>query len=611
MNSTGDKRSMKKVSISLLAVLCLLVSFAVATAFAEEGSVDRRDGEDRYETAALTAEDAFGTSEEVIIARGDDEGDFADGLAASVLAGALDAPILLVQPDEVPTHTEDAISDLEAEDAVVLGQTAAVSEGVVEDLEDLDLEVDRVGGEDRYETAALIAEEADEEKALADYAFIVNGRATPDALVSGAAAFRDQAPILQVSKGSVPEVTEDALDELGLDEVYLVGGEEIISDQAEDDIEDEIDVADRLAGDDRWGTSVEVAREKFEVEGDLVLSGGRNQNLVDAIGASGYELPILYTTSIPEVVQDYLDEVLTPDSRVTIMGGTAAVSYEVQEEVEEKIEEKDGKIISKEELDLNTGYEDQVKVQSIDYLSDGLTVEGFIVKPQEIEEELPVLIYNRGGNRDFGKIDEDRLARLSSWAAEYNYVILASQYRGVTEEADGNDQFGGEDVNDVFNIIQTAQNLDYTDNDNMVMFGGSRGGMMAHLAIKGNASLEAAVTIGSPTDLEQAYYDREEAFQQILEELIGGTPEEVPEEYESRSAVFWPEDIDVPLLMIHGSDDRRVDVSHSHNLEEELKALNKEYELIVYEDDDHGVSENWDDAIKNTFDWFEEHIDRP
>ena len=142
------------------------------------------------------------------------------------------------------------------------------------------------------------------------------------------------------------------------------------------------------------------------------------------------------------------------------------------------------------------------------------------------------------------------------------------------------------------------------------MLGASRGGMMTYIAIKEGAPLNAAATIAAPADLRQSYYEREDDMRRVYQELVGGAPEDVPEEFIYRSAIEWPEEINVPLLMIHGTADWRVDVSHSQNLADALGELNKKFKLVMYEGDDHGISQNWEDAQAIIFNWFEDHIDR-
>ncbi|HEY2383335.1 MAG TPA: hypothetical protein VGK48_19340 [Terriglobia bacterium] len=51
----------------------------------------------------------------------------------------------------------------------------------------------------------------------------------------------------------------------------------------------------------------------------------------------------------------------------------------------------------------------------IQYLSDGLKVVGFLVKPRTMQDKrYPVIIYNRGGLLDVGKIDASNILELLS-----------------------------------------------------------------------------------------------------------------------------------------------------------------------------------------------------
>ncbi len=313
----------------------------------EDINVDRIGGENRYETSALVAEDKYLTEDNnqennangvdaVVIARGDNAGNFADGLAGSVLAGVLDAPVLLTRPDNLPDPIEDVITELGAAKAYVLGGEAAIDEEVTDALEGLDLEVERIFGDSRFETAVEIAEKSKEYGELQNYAFIVNGTATPDALVAGASAYRDGVPILQVGD-DMPSATAKAISELGIIEVYLIGGTAVISEDLENKFDELTNVAGRFEGENRYETSVIFAENVFASEAGLVLSGGPDARLADSIGACVYELPILYVQSIPERAEAYMQDVLTRRSLIKIMGGVAAVSENVENEAKEMI----------------------------------------------------------------------------------------------------------------------------------------------------------------------------------------------------------------------------------------------------------------------------------
>lgn len=263
-----------------------------------------------------------------------------------------------------------------------------------------------------------------------------------------------------------------------------------------------------------------------------------------------------------------------------------------------------GKIVEKELVD-DLSYADYVECYEIVYLSDGLRVPGFIIKPKS-EGVYPVIIFNRGGQKEYGKIDENLLEGLVFVAAE-GYVVVASQYRGLPD-FEGADEFGGADVHDVLNLFPLINQLPYADTDNVFMVGMSRGGMMTYLAIKEGAPIKAAAVIGAPSDLIQLYHQREYRMKTVLEDSIGGTPQEKEEEYKERSAYYWPEKITVPVLILHGTNDSQCDVSHAYKLAEELENLGMEYELVIYPGDDHGLSKHGEDAVQKIFAWINKYM---
>jgi putative cell wall-binding protein len=254
--STTSPGKSKRVAVSLLAGALGVFGIALATpagATADVNTEDRAAGATRFGTAADVADTAYPDGNDtVIIANGRK---FPDALAASGLAGALDAPILLTELDSVPTETSAGIEALGATNAVIVGGTAAVNDDVQSALEDDGLTVTRIAGEDRYETAGEVAAE------IGDYdrAIVASGEVAADALSAGPIAADTPAPILLVQKDNVPDATAAALD--GVGEVILVGGTARISDATAAEVEgDSADTdAERVAGVDRQNTAEQVA----------------------------------------------------------------------------------------------------------------------------------------------------------------------------------------------------------------------------------------------------------------------------------------------------------------------------------------------------------------
>jgi len=191
--------------------------------------VSRWAGADRYATAARIAAD-FGSADIVYVATGEN---YPDALAGAARAGALDAPVLLVRSDEVPTATKTALSSLDPVEIRVLGGPTAVSNGVLTALGAYG-RVERIGGTNRYATAALVAGDV----ANASSVYVSSGQNWPDALAGAARAGKDGVPVLLTRPEAIPSATSAELERLSPDTVYLLGGPSAVSRSVEQTLSD-------------------------------------------------------------------------------------------------------------------------------------------------------------------------------------------------------------------------------------------------------------------------------------------------------------------------------------------------------------------------------------
>jgi dipeptidyl aminopeptidase/acylaminoacyl peptidase len=91
--------------------------------------------------------------------------------------------------------------------------------------------------------------------------------------------------------------------------------------------------------------------------------------------------------------------------------------------------DSNGKIVESRPINVKSEWSDKTECYKIRYLSDGLKVVGFLVKPKGNHTKYPLIVFNRGGNREFGRITKESLKYLA-YLSSNNYVVLASQYRG-------------------------------------------------------------------------------------------------------------------------------------------------------------------------------------
>lgn len=327
LNKTKKSRWPVMVAAMLSAVL-VMVSIIWSGEASAQAQVQRLTGEDRIATAHTIALEQWKTAETVLLARYDL---FPDALAGVPLAHFYGAPILLTYPDRLRDDTLETLRGLQAKKVILLGGEAAVSPQVEQSLRSVVQEVERIGGKDRYETAQLIAERLPNS---GQQAIVVNGENFPDALAAGPYAARQGMPILLVAKNRIPEPTRQALAKIS--SLYVVGGPNVVSDQITEQLRQIVGMpVQRLAGDDRYGTAVELVRYFKPPMQTVVVATG--ENFADALSgaalAAKLDAPILLVRSavVPVSVSQLLRNVSV--ERYVILGGTAAVSGKVEAEL--------------------------------------------------------------------------------------------------------------------------------------------------------------------------------------------------------------------------------------------------------------------------------------
>ena len=251
---------------------------------------------------------------------------------------------------------------------------------------------------------------------------------------------------------------------------------------------------------------------------------------------------------------------------------------------------------------------DNLNLYSITYFSDGLKVKGYLIEPKA-EGKYPCIIFNRGGNRDFGSLNPFRIALFKSKLASKGYVIIASNYRGVNG-GDGMEEYGGSDINDVLNLIPVLGQVEKADTTRIGMNGWSRGGMMTYIALTKTDRIKAAVVGGALSNSFKMILDRPEMETDVIAELVPNYEEKKEKELEKRSAVKWADKFpkNVPILMMHGNSDWRVKPEQSLKLALEFEKYRIPYRLIIFEGADHGISEFSDETDKNTLSWFDRYL---
>lgn len=255
-------------------------------------------------------------------------------------------------------------------------------------------------------------------------------------------------------------------------------------------------------------------------------------------------------------------------------------------------------------------YKSKLTCSNFKYTVDGNTVNGYVIKPKTSTSKLPVLIYNRGGNGNYGGVVFGTMMNFLFPIANEGFVIVGSQYRGTfVRDSSVHDEFGGSDVNDVVALLNFIPNINGADEQRIGMYGGSRGGMQTHLATKETNKIKAIATLAGATDLLKELKFRP-AMENVYIKRIPNYEQNKIAELEKRSVLKWVDKLspNIPILLLHGENDKRVSVNNSIEFANALTKYNIPHKLVVYPGDNHGLNINKSKADAEVVNWFKKYL---
>lgn len=208
--------------------------------------------------------------------------------------------------------------------------------------------------------------------------------------------------------------------------------------------------------------------------------------------------------------------------------------------------------------------------------SEGLGLQVFVATPQEGSVLLPTVQIHHGGG-GFDPLYEQMAVSL----AQRGFVGVAMVHRGYPG-SEGHMEYGKGEIVDIGNLCDELRSRPYVDPERLGILGYSRGAHAALLALGRYDGFRAGVLWSAPVDME-----RHVRVHPWIQQIVGGTPEEVPEEYAYRSPLGSVDRIPCPVLILHGEEDEVVPVEHARLLAQALEARNKPFELGILPGEGH------------------------
>jgi len=193
--------------------------------------------------------------------------------------------------------------------------------------------------------------------------------------------------------------------------------------------------------------------------------------------------------------------------------------------------------------------------------------------------------------------DTDKLSEFTQFFCSLGFNVLCPNYRGSTgygvnfRELIKKDGWGGKDKEDIRTGIHALIEKGISSSGKVGIFGASYGGYMSWNAIVHfpKDTIAAAAPICGMTDLVVDYETTRPDIRPYSEEMLGGSPTEVPEIYYERSPINFVENIKGKLLIVQGLRDPNVTPANVEEVEKKLKERQIAYEKLVFEDEGHGV----------------------
>ncbi len=239
-------------------------------------------------------------------------------------------------------------------------------------------------------------------------------------------------------------------------------------------------------------------------------------------------------------------------------------------------------------------------VTRVTYLSGAYQVTGFLAQPdvRKAHGKLPGLVYCRGG---IGRVGMVRTEWMQAFASR-GLVVMAPAYRG-NEGGEGRDEFGGGDVEDTNAAVRYLREMPEVDPERVSVMGFSRGAVNAFQTAIEEPGVHRLVLWGGVSDLAATYEERMD-LRKMLRRVIGGTPSRRPESYQKRSAAYRAAEIPCPVLIVHGTADVQVDVTHAYRMMDALARVEKSYETHLYDGIGHHPPEPiWSAVVDRWIEW--------
>jgi dipeptidyl aminopeptidase/acylaminoacyl peptidase len=229
---------------------------------------------------------------------------------------------------------------------------------------------------------------------------------------------------------------------------------------------------------------------------------------------------------------------------------------------------------------------------------DGLSIEAYLTMPPGVKGKAPLVLFPHGG--PIGVRDSRYFDPEVQLLASLGYAVLQVNFRGsegfgTAFRKAGERSYGSAIEDDIDAALVKALAEHPIDADRMCALGSSYGGYSAMVsAIRWPGRFRCVVSIAGISDrvlfFTASDSARTEKRRKLMEQMIGDPNTEMVE-MQRYSPLYRHEEIAVPVMLVHGREDLRVDYEHTRRLVRMLNLAGRPPVLIDLEKEGHGIDD--------------------
>ncbi|HSD15264.1 MAG TPA: S9 family peptidase [Flavobacterium sp.] len=221
----------------------------------------------------------------------------------------------------------------------------------------------------------------------------------------------------------------------------------------------------------------------------------------------------------------------------------------------------------------------------------GHKLNAWMIKPKDFDatKKYPVFMYQYSGpgsqqvNNDWNNSDDYWFMML----AQQGYIVACvdgrgTGFKGADFKKCTQKELGKFEVEDQIDAAKVFGSYAYVDKSRIGIFGWSYGGFMASNCIfQGADVFKTAIAVAPVTSWRN--------YDSIYTERYMQTPQENGSGYDNNSPITHVNKLKGNLLLVHGTGDDNVHVQNTMKMVEALVQANKQFDLMIYPDKNHGI----------------------